>query len=168
LKTAASQLGDVRDAVGSYPILVQPFPENPLRRLRKPSQNTNAVNSLASRHRDNLRSRWQVLLVCSRFPWSGHDLPSALESRQNHLGAPGRVEGPLCFSSVLRQQRLRFVKGSFQHRLCASRRSRRPLSSESEINLSQAKQNSAEAIATSRMAAARSIGVRAVLPEITT
>jgi hypothetical protein len=49
LKTTPSQLGDARDALGSYPILVQRFLESPPRRLRTLSTSTNALSFLAYR-----------------------------------------------------------------------------------------------------------------------
>jgi hypothetical protein len=62
--------------------------------------------------------------------------PPGVARWQPHRVAPSRVEGPFCFSPRLSGwQRLRLLQRPFHYRLCASRRSRRPLSSEPEVKV---------------------------------
>jgi hypothetical protein len=89
----------------------------------------------------SLRSMQLLLAMVSR---SYMPLPLAVKPRfiASHgktvriSGASGRIKGPFCFSPVLRRRQcLRFFQGPFHHRLCTSRRSRGPLSSEPEMTL---------------------------------
>src|SRR5215469_1056716 len=93
------------------------------------------MSTIASRRCDRhyFRPRWQVCIICCCLSWRSRYVPPALEGRQSHRDTSGRAEAPLYFSVELRFH-IRFLEGPFHHRLCASRRSRRPLSSESEIN----------------------------------
>src|SRR5215469_8964340 len=83
------------------------------------------------------RPRWYVVIACCCLSWRSRCLPSALEGRQSHRDTPGRAEAPLYFYLGLERWLIRFLTRPFYNRLCASRRSRRPLSFEPEMNLAR-------------------------------